>query len=79
MIEVSHWIDKHGAIANSDICQIANVDTLKASKMLRAWEEQGVLIRLPERAKRNMAYTKPTQPAEQQSLLSEAEDNKLQE
>lgn len=75
--EVSHWIDTHGPIANSDICQIANVDTLKASKMLRVWEEQGVLVRLPERAKRNMAYTKPTQSAEQQSLLPEAEDNKL--
>ena len=70
--EVSHWIDSNGPIANSDICQIANVDTLKASKMLRAWEEQGVLIRLPERAKRNMAYTKPTQSNEQPSLLSEA-------
>ena len=75
--EVSDWIDRNGPIANSDICQIANVDTLKASKMLKAWEEQGVLIRLPERAKRNMAYTKPEQPAEQASLLSEAEDNKL--
>jgi len=68
--EVSHWIDRNGSIANSDICQIAKVDTLKASKMLRAWEEQGVLIRLPERAKRNMAYTKPTQSNEQPSLLS---------
>lgn len=42
--------------ASSDICQIANVDTLKASKMLKAWEEQGMLIRLSERAKCNMAY-----------------------
>ncbi|OIQ72626.1 hypothetical protein GALL_457440 [mine drainage metagenome] len=75
--EVSGWIDRNGPIANSDICQIANVDTLKASKMLRAWEDQGVLVRLPDRAKRNMAYTKPTQPFEQPSLLSEAEDNKL--
>lgn len=78
MIEVSHWIDTHGAIANSDICQIASVDTLKASKMLRAWVDQGVLEPLPNRAKRNMAYAKPAQPVEQPSLLSNALDNKLE-
>lgn len=74
--EVSHWIDKHGAIANSDLCQIVDVDTLAASRMLRAWVDQGVLEPLPNRAKRNMAYTKPTQPVEQQNLLSSALDNK---
>lgn len=68
--EVSHWIDAHGAIANSDLCHIADVDTLAASRMLRAWVDQGVLEPLPNRAKRNMAYTKPAQPAEQQNLLS---------
>ena len=68
--EVSHWIDAHGAIANSDLCHIADVDTLAASRMLRAWVDQGVLEPLPNRAKRNMAYTKPAQPAEQQTLLS---------
>lgn len=74
--EVSHWIDAHGAIANSDLCQIAGVDTLVASRMLRAWVTQGVLEPLPNRAKRNMAYTKPTQPVEQADLLSGALDNK---
>lgn len=74
--EVSHWIDTHGAIANSDLCQIAHVDTLAASRMLRSWVDQGVLMPLPNRAKRNMAYTKPAQPVEQQSLLSSALDNK---
>ncbi len=74
--EVSHWIDAHGAIANSDLCQIADVDTLAASRMLWAWVDQGVLEPLPNRAKRNMAYTKPAQPLEQQSLLSSALDNK---
>lgn len=68
--EVRHWIDAHGAIANSDLCHIAEVDTLTASRMLKAWVDQGVLEPLPNRAKRNMAYTKPAQPAEQQSLLS---------
>ncbi|HEY3326152.1 MAG TPA: ATP-binding protein [Novimethylophilus sp.] len=75
--EVSHWIDTHGAIANADLCQIAGVHTLSASRMLKAWVDQGVLVPLPDRAKRNMAYTKPTQPPDQQSLLSEANDNKL--
>lgn len=75
--EVSHWIDAHGAIANADLCQIASVHTLAASRMLKAWVDQGVLVPLPDRAKRNMAYTKPEQPASQQSLLSEPQDNKL--
>ncbi|MDN5882055.1 MAG: putative DNA binding domain-containing protein, partial [Nitrosospira sp.] len=75
--EVSDWIDRNGLIANSDICQIASVDTLKASKMLKAWENQGILARLPERAKRNMAYVKPSQADEQADLLSSVLDNKL--
>ena len=75
--EVSHWIDVHCAIANSDLCKIADVDTLAASRMLRAWVEQGVLEPLPNRAKRNMAYAKPAHPAEQLDLLSNGLDNKL--
>lgn len=75
--EVSHWIDTHGEIANKDLCKIADVDTLKASRMLMAWVTQGLLEPLPDRAKRNTAYSKPTQPASQASLLSEAKDNKL--
>jgi len=76
--EVSHWIDAHAAIANSDLCQIAGVDTLAASRMLKGWVDQGVLEPLPNRAKRNMAYAKPAQPVEQASLLSNALDNKLE-
>lgn len=75
--EVSHWIDTHGEIANKDLCKIANVDTLKASRMLTAWVTQGLLEPLPDRAKRNTAYSKPAQPVVQASLLSEAQDNKL--
>lgn len=33
----------------------------KASKMLAAWREQWLLVSLPGRGKRNMAYTKPAQ------------------
>ncbi len=75
--EVSDWIDRHGSIANADLCRIAKVDTLKASKMLAAWREQGVLVALPERAKRNMAYTKPAQPNQEPDLLSNGQENKL--
>ena len=75
--EVSDWIDRNGAVANADLCRIAGVDTLKASKMFKAWVEQGLLDSLADRGKRNMAYIKPARPAEQLSLLSEALDNKL--
>jgi ATP-dependent DNA helicase RecG len=75
--EVSAWLDGHGTIANADVVRIAAVDTLRASKLLAAWREQGLLVALPGRAKRNMAYTKPlgleaTAPT---SLFSEAPDN----
>jgi ATP-dependent DNA helicase RecG len=74
--EVSDWIDREGFIQNAKLCAIAKVDTLKASRMLVAWRDQGLLVPLPDRAKRNMAYTKPTKTdAEQGSLLSGLEDN----
>lgn len=74
--EVSDWIDREGFIQNAKLCEIAKVDTLRASRMLGAWREQGLLVPLPDRAKRNMAYTKPAKTGmEQGSLLSELEDN----
>ena len=73
--EVSDWIDREGAIANADVVRIARVDTLKASKMLIGWREQGLLVALPGRAKRNMAYTKPSAADSPASLLSALEDN----
>jgi ATP-dependent DNA helicase RecG len=75
--EVSNWIDHHGPIGNADLRRIAGIETLKASKLFKAWVEQGLLEPLPGRAKRMTAYIKPTQPAEQPSLLSESGDNKL--
>lgn len=76
--EVSNWVDRHGAIQNAKLCEIAKIDTLKASKLLTAWREQGLLVPLPDRAKKNMAYTNPTKAGEQPSLFSEAEDNKFE-
>ena len=72
--EVSDWIDRYGSIANADVVQIAGVDTLKASKILTAWREQGLLVPVPGRAKRNMAYTKPNGGSSELTLLSTLED-----
>lgn len=73
--EVSDWIDRNGALANADLCRIAGVDTLKASKMLKTWADQGVLEQRPALAKRYTVYVKPAQPPAQGVLLSEAQDN----
>lgn len=74
--EVSDWVDRHGAIANADVVRITGLDTLRASKLLALWREQAVLVPLPGRAKRNMAYTKPGAGDVALDLLSESEDNK---
>jgi ATP-dependent DNA helicase RecG len=73
--EVNAWIDQHGSVANTDVVRIAKVETLKASKLLKAWVDQGVLMPLPGRGKRNMAYVKASQSAAQDSLLSDLEEN----
>jgi len=74
--EVSDWIDRQGSIQNAKLCEIAGVDTLKASKLLTTWRDRGLLVSLPTRGKKNMAYTKSTQSLRQDDLLSEGEDNK---
>lgn len=73
--EVNGWLDRQGSIANADLCRIANVDTLKASRMLRDWVEEGVLLPMPGRGKRNMAYIKPEHTEEGFGLLSREFDN----
>lgn len=77
--EVSDWLDRHGAIANADVVRIAGVDTLRASKLLAAWREQGLLVALPGRGKRNMAYAKPQMPAvgEVGGFFAEAVEKKV--
>jgi ATP-dependent DNA helicase RecG len=74
--EVSDWIDREGFIQNATLCKIAGVDTLKASKLLTTWRDRGLLVSLPTRGKKNMAYAKPTQSLGQDDLLSDGEDNK---
>jgi len=43
-------------MADSDTCQIAGLDTLKTSKMLKRWVEQGVLLRDDAGGKRRTVY-----------------------
>lgn len=75
--QVSDWIDRHGPIANSDLCKIAGLDTLKTSKLLKRWVAQGLLVPDESRAKRNMVYFKPDKSGlSAQNLLSIALDNK---
>ena len=68
-VEVNDWVERNGPIANADVCRIAGVDTLKASKMLRAWVDRGLLEPLPGRARSNAAYRRPSQADEQLGLL----------
>lgn len=75
--EVSDWLDRHGSIANADVVRITGLDTLRASKLLALWRDQGLLVPLPGRAKRNMAYAKPGGTEEEIGLLSEVPDNNL--
>jgi len=73
--QVSDWVDRHGSIANADLVRIAATDTLKASKQLTAWREQGLLVALAGRSKRNTAYTKPGLADQEGPLLSGLRDN----
>jgi ATP-dependent DNA helicase RecG len=74
--QISDWLDRHGSIANADVVRIAGVDTLKASKLLTAWREQGLLEPLPGRGKRNMAYVRATDAHTEVDLLSTLGENK---
>jgi len=57
--QVSEWMDRNGSIGNADLCLITGLDTLKASRVLKRWVDQGLLISDPSRGKRNMVYFKP--------------------
>ncbi|MFT4102248.1 MAG: ATP-binding protein [Burkholderiaceae bacterium] len=77
--QVSDWMDRHGPIANVDLCRLAGLDTLKASRQLKRWVEQGLLVADLSRGKRNMVYHKPVADADsdEPDLLSQAHENKL--
>ncbi len=58
---VSSFLEKQGAITNAQLRQIMATDnTLAASKLLRAWVEQGLLAVVnPDAAKQHRRYAKP--------------------
>jgi ATP-dependent DNA helicase RecG len=56
--QVSDWIDRNGPIANAKVCEIAGLDTLKASKLLKTWVDYHWLEPMPGRGRRNAAYRK---------------------
>ncbi len=76
--EVSDWIDRNGPIANSKLCEICDLDTLTASKQLRSWVAQGVLVALPAASRRQASYTKPELLAEPDDSLSFGLDNEIE-
>ena len=75
--QVSDWMDRQGPISNGQLCAISGLDTLKASKLLKRWVDQGLLVPDPTRAKRNMVYLKPlTANGANAHLFSEVPENK---
>lgn len=77
--EVSHWIDQNGSIANRQLREITGLDTLEASRILRTWVAQGVLVTLPSASRQQARYTKPIRSVEQVDSLSNAPDNESPE
>ena len=73
--QVTKFIDKNGTIGNSEVRQLMDVDTLKASRQIREWVERGFLvIANPQAGKRLRRYTRPDfEPTE--TLFPKASDN----
>ncbi len=78
--QVSNWIDRNGFITNGQLCKIASVDTLKASKMLKKWVDLEMLEMDMSKGKKNARYQKAGSAAEKKvigfGLLSGLSDNK---
>lgn len=74
--QVADWIERHGHIANRDLRNIAGVETLEATRMLKGWVERGLLLMDETRGKRGTVYRKPSpQPDGELSLFSSAIEN----
>ncbi len=74
--QVSDWIDRHGHIANRHLRQIANVETLEASRMLKAWVDSGLLAADDTKGKRGTVYRRPSAPPpDSLNLFSEVAEN----
>jgi len=75
--QVSDWMDRNGPLSNAELRQIAEIDTLAASKQLKRWVDQGLLVADQTRGKRNMVYHKLVEGVswEGPDLLSEPLEN----
>ena len=60
--QVTDYLDKHGSIGNAEIRQLMQTDdTLRASKMLKSWVEQGLLeVSNPDAGRNVRKYRRPT-------------------
>lgn len=74
-VQVSDWIDRNGPIANGKLREISGLDTLAASRQLRSWVSQGVLVPLPAPSRQQARYTKPELAASPVGALSAGLDN----
>jgi ATP-dependent DNA helicase RecG len=75
---VNDWIDRNGPIANGKLREISGLDTLAASRQLRQWVAQGVLVALPAASRQQAAYTKPELLGVVAESLSSEMDNDLE-
>jgi ATP-dependent DNA helicase RecG len=73
--EVSDWLDRERSITNSKLREISGLDTLAASKQLKSWVGQGVLVALPAASRQHASYTKPELLAAPVDSLSLGLDN----
>ncbi|MDO5625270.1 MAG: ATP-binding protein [Pseudomonadota bacterium] len=76
--QVSDWVDREGFIGNKELCQIADLDTLKASKQLKRWVDQGLLVSNQTVGTKNRVYLKPGAQEKVQGLdlLSQGPESK---
>jgi ATP-dependent DNA helicase RecG len=60
--QVTDYLEKHGEIGNAEVRQLMHSeDTLRASKMLKSWVEQGLLeVSNPDAGRNVRRYRRPT-------------------
>lgn len=64
--QVSDWLERNGSISNRKLTEIAEVDTLRASKMFKRWVQRGLLVKDESLGRAKTVYRKP--PQTQQGL-----------
>lgn len=76
--EVSDWIDRNGPIGNANLRSITSWDTLAASRQLRNWVSQGLLVALPAASRQQVRYTKPSMDGKGDGSLFLGLDNEAE-